>query len=52
MSELKKKKRIRCKIGFHKSDEDYGHSGGFGGAVISTCVHCGTTIYHNKMRWL
>jgi hypothetical protein len=45
-----KKKSLMCRIGFHKSDKDYGMKG-IGGAVISTCERCGKQLTHKKMRW-
>ena len=39
-----------CKIGWHKSDKDYGMKG-LGGAVVSNCEQCGKEIVHKKMKW-
>lgn len=45
---FKLKKPVRCYLGIHKSDRDFGirwHDK----AVISTCVLCKTSIVHRSM---
>lgn len=43
-------KPIRCKLGLHKSDRDYGMNG-LGGGVISYCECCNKRLHHPLMSW-
>ncbi len=40
--------QIKCKIGLHKSNRDYGLHWS-SGKVFSECVHCNQAIHHPKM---